>query len=102
MEFKSAYFNDSTGDDEAGAKLIYSYFKAEQDLKNLIKNKYGKIIEKPDDRIIFQLEEQGNKVLRLKHRETNNEVYILLPYDEETFGKIKREIRNLGFAIKRI
>lgn len=100
MEFKSAYLNDT--DNVEDSRLIYSYFQAEQDLKNLLKNKYGKIIEKPDDVIIFQLEEQGNKVLRLIHKETNNEVYVLLPYNEDTFRKTKREIKNLGFAIKRI
>lgn len=102
MDFDSACLNEYSGDKDTDAhKSAYKYAsikRAEMDLKNLLKFKYGKVMYKVTAEQVFQLEGTGSKVLRLKHKATNAIMYAVVKYDNN-FSSVKREIKDLGFKI---
>lgn len=99
MNFEKVYLDELYSRDVEAAKSFYTFEKDKIAVKNVLKTKYGKLVDKLIPELIFQIEEQGNVVLTLIHRESNAKLYAIVPYDY--FREIKREIKKIGFIVKR-
>lgn len=83
------------------AYQVYDEYKAERELKNLLKYKYGKVLRNISPKQIFQLEGSGSKVLELKYKKSGAKIFAVIQRGTP-FNTIKKQIKQLGFKIKKI
>lgn len=100
MNFEEAYLTELSKEAYSKAWAYYDEQKAESSLKTLLKYKYGKVSKEMTPEQIFQLEGSGSKVLSVKHKKTGLKFFAVIKHDNN-FDDIKKQIKQLGFKIKR-
>lgn len=102
MKFENVYLEDyySKGSEIDAARSYYQFESDKQQLKNLLKLKYGRIVEKIIPELIFQIEEQGNKVVQFIHKNSGAKVNAIISQDY--FRDLKREAKKIGFTTRRV